>query len=143
MLTPHSYRQAFIREKAIADANRPVSSPTFGSFLYHVPNHQQQLGDKSGDERVIGSKDAALEKVRVHTRRLSGKFCRYTPVYTEEDMGTAILLSDQEAGAGDREGGFEEQVVKGPGEWAGRDSVTLGGSEKEGSEMDSSVSAGF
>jgi hypothetical protein len=135
-------RQAFIREKAIADANRPMSSPTFGSFPHSIPYRQQPFGVAFGDESILGQSESKLEKVRAHTRRFSAKFCNYSPIYMDESVGNAVLLKRQSLerdGASCGEEKFEDQIVREHGDWIERDSVTLGGSEREGSEKDGSV----
>jgi hypothetical protein len=113
------HRQAFIREKAVADANRPVPSPTIESFPPFQPIGQGI------------DKESRLNRIRAHSQRLSSKFCNYSPVCLEEEESIADMLTSQASGGVDCEvGELEEKLCRW--DWDERDSVTLSGSEKDG-----------
>ncbi|KAF2423559.1 hypothetical protein EJ08DRAFT_701061 [Tothia fuscella] len=110
-------QQAFIRNRARLDAAHPPSPIT---PFFQEQSMQEQTAAFHGFDRL-----------KQHTRRLSAKVCNYGIVYRDDQaMGSEVMLRDQKVGLG-----FEDGF--GRGEWPGRDSVTLGGSEREGSEKGS------
>jgi hypothetical protein len=110
-------RQAFIRETAARDASallsgQPISlipSPTFGGF-------------------PKDDKESRLGKVRMHTKKLSARFCN-SPVYVDDIVnGNIVMLR------GEHEMSAHEEMARG--KWADRESTTLEESGQEGSEKD-------